>query len=81
MGIGVHMSRHQHTAVGPLRYLWVFSVFALMHMEGMVLVDKLGDNLPLCVRRLVCTLTTGVSTSFVQAGHRKNHPKDPKKPS
>lgn len=49
VGIGVHMSRHQHTAVGPLRYLWVFSVFALMHMEGMVLVDKLGDNLPLCV--------------------------------
>lgn len=34
-----------------------------------------------CVRRLVCTLTKGVSTSFVQAGHRKNHPKDPKKPS
>lgn len=43
------MCRHQHTGVGPLRYLWVFSVFVLMHMEGMVLADKLGDNLPLCV--------------------------------
>lgn len=49
VGIGVHMSRHQHTGVGPLRYLWVFSVFVLMHMEEMVLANKLGDNLPLCV--------------------------------
>ena len=42
-----------------IRYLSVFSVFVLTHMGGMVLADKLGDNLSLRLETLIALLKIG----------------------